>query len=46
MPLQNQCDISLKVQDRWGGEGVEVEGNLKQSVNYQWKDFFSFINNL
>ena len=24
------------------GRGVEVEGDLKQSVNYQLKDFFSF----
>ena len=34
-------DISLKLQDGGGG-GVEVEGDLKQSVNYQLKDFSSF----
>ena len=39
--LQNQCDISLKLQD--GGEGFEVEGDLKQSVNYQLKDIFILL---
>ena len=35
-------DIGLKLQDGGGGGRVEAEGDLKQSVNYQLKDFFSF----
>ena len=39
--------IWLQITGRWGGGGGgggggKVEGDLKQSVNYQLKDFFSF----